>query len=83
MNHTLDGCNTWIEEHPEVLLKDIYCEKCLKIVHERAAQNFESAYEYLCDVKRQRYEAAFRAMKKDVDKKNSRAWREAVSVDME
>ena len=63
MKHTLDCCNTWIEE--------------------RAAQKFVAAYEYLCDVKRQRYEAAFRSMKKDVAKKNSKTWGEAVSIDME
>ena len=58
MKHILDGCGVWIKE--EILLKDIYCEKCLEILHERAAQKFELAYEYLCDVKRQRYEAAYR-----------------------
>ena len=83
MKHVLDGCGAWTEEHPEALLKDIYCEKCLIILHERAAQKFVLAYEYLCDVKWQRYEAAFKATKSDVNKKNHEAFREAVSTDME
>jgi hypothetical protein len=85
MKHILDGCSISIKE--EVLLKDIYCEECLEILHERAAQKFVLAYEYLCDVKRQRYEAAFKAVNEEVKKRDnlraSKAWKEATSVDME
>jgi reverse gyrase len=85
MKHILDGCGIWIKE--EVLLKEIYCEKCLKILHKRAAQKFLLAYEYLCDVKRQRYEAAFKAVSKEVEERDnlndSEVWKEAISVDME
>ena len=68
MKHILDGCGVWIKE--EILLKDIYCEKCLEILHEKAAQKMLLAYEYLCDVKRQRYEAAYRATVKETEENN-------------
>ena len=84
MEHILDRCSLWIEEHPEVSLKDIYCEKCLQILHEMAAQKLMLAYEYLCEVKCQRYEAAFKDVEREVENKRGKeAWREAVSVDIE
>ena len=85
MKHIIDGCGVWIKE--EILLKDIYCEKCLEILHERATQKLLLAYEYLHEVKRQRYEAALKAVKKEIEERDNlrgrEAWKEATSVDME
>jgi len=84
MKHIIDGCG----KGEEASLKDIYCEACLEVLHEKAAQKFLLAYEFLCDVKRQRYEAAYRAMNKEVEKQrddldDSEVWKEAISIDME
>lgn len=84
MKHIIDGCG----KGEETSLKNVDCEKCLEILHKRAAQEFLLAYEFLCDVKWWRYEAAFKAVNREIDKKkddinNSEAWKEAISVDME
>ena len=85
MKHIIDGCGKEREELPRI--KDIDCEECLEILHERAAQKFLLAYEYLCDVKRQRYEAALKAVNKEIEERDnlndSEGWKEALSVDME
>jgi hypothetical protein len=70
MKRVLDSCNSWVEDHLDVRLEDIYCEGCLEILHERAAVKLDVAYKYLCDVKRQRYETSFRIVKKEVEEKN-------------
>jgi len=85
MKHIVDGCGEEGGERPHV--KDIDCEECLEILHKRAGQEFLLAYEFLCAVKRQRYEAAYKAMSKEVEEKDnlndSKGWKEAISVDME
>jgi len=85
MKHLIDGCGKEREGLPRI--KGIDCEECLEILHKRAAQKFLSAYEFLCDVKWQRYEAALKAVKKEVEERDnlndSEGWKEAVSVDME
>jgi len=85
MKHIIDGCGEDYEGC--ALIKDIDCEKCLEILHRRAGQEFLLAYEFLCEVKRQRYEAAYKAVSKEVEEKDnlndSKGWKEAISVDME
>jgi hypothetical protein len=85
MKHLIDGCGKEREGLPRI--KDIDCEECLEILHKRAAQKLILAYEFLCEVKWQRYEAAFKAVKKEIEERDnsrgSEAWKEATSVDME
>jgi CHAD domain-containing protein len=61
MKHITDGCGKKVH----VPLKDIDCEECLETLHKKATEAFSAAYEYLCDVKLQRYEAAFKAATKE------------------
>jgi len=63
MRHIVDGCGKG--EGIIRRVKDIDCENCLEILHERATQKFILAYNYLCDVKRQRYEAAYEVVEKE------------------
>ena len=85
MKHLIDGCGTEREGLPRI--KDIDCEECLEILHKRAAQKLLLAYEFLCEVKWQRYEVAFKAANKEIEERDSLraigAWKEATSVDME
>ena len=85
MKHLIDGCGKEREGLPRI--KDIDCEECLEILHKRATQKLVLAYEFLCEVKWQRYEAALKAVKKEIEERDnlndSEGWKEAVSVDME
>ena len=85
MKHLIDGCGKEREGLPRI--KDIDCEECLEILHKRAAQKLILAYEFLCEVKWQRYEAALKAVKKEIEERDNLrdggAWKEATSVDME
>ena len=85
MKHLIDGCGKEREGLPRI--KDIDCEECLEILHKRAAQKLILAYEFLCEVKWQRYEAALEAVKKEIEERDNlrgrEAWKEATSVDME
>ena len=85
MKHLIDGCGKEREGLPRI--KDIDCEECLEILHKRASQKLLLAYEFLCDVKWQRYEAALKVVKKEIEERDnlndSEGWKEAISVDME
>ena len=85
MKHLIDGCGKEREGLPRI--KDMDCEECLEILHKRAAQKLILAYEFLCEVKWQRYEAALKFAKKEIEERDNLrdggAWREATSVDME
>ena len=85
MKHLIDGCGKEREGFPRI--KDIDCEECLEILHKRAAQKLLLAYEFLCEVKWQRYEAALKAVNKEIEESDnlndSEGWKEAISVDME
>ena len=85
MKHLIDGCGK--EREWLLHIKGADCEECLEILHKRAAQKLLLAYEFLCDVKWQRYEAALKAVKKEIEERDNLrdggAWKEATSVDME
>ena len=85
MKHLIDGCGKERDGLPRI--KDTDCEECLEVLHRRAAQKLLLAYEFLCEVKWQRYEAALKAVKKEIEERDNlrdgKAWKEAISVDME
>ena len=85
MKHLIDGCGK--EREWLLCIKGADCEECLEILHKRATQKLILAYEFLHEVKWQRYEAALKAVNKEIEERDSlndsEGWKEALSVDME